>query len=180
MNFGVLFGPRMQSMRPMQGANPPVLSAIRIEHLYVAAGHRFFGRHGKEPLEFPVAEVAEAECVAGRGIRGDRFFDHPPDHKGQITFFAMEVYDAMCRELGIFDKPPSVLRRNAFVRDADLDSLIGCEFSLQGVAFVGTEECRPCYWMDSAFGPGAEAFLKGRGGLRARIAGNGVLRASSP
>jgi hypothetical protein len=34
--------------------------------------------------------------------------------------------------------------------------------------------------MDRAFGPGAEAFLKGRGGLRARIVGDGVLRTSAP
>jgi MOSC domain-containing protein YiiM len=162
----------------MQGANPPVLSLTRIEHLYVSAGHRFVGRHGKEPLDFPIAEVGEVECVAGSGIRGDRFFDHGADYKGQVTFFAMEVYEAMCRELGIFDRPPSVLRRNIFVRDADLLSLVGCEFVLQGVAFAGSEECRPCYWMDGAFGPGAEAFLKGRGGLRARIVGDGILRAS--
>jgi MOSC domain-containing protein YiiM len=164
----------------MQGANPPVLASIRIEHLYVSAGHRFVGRHGKEPLDFPVAEVGEAECVAGRGIRGDRYFDHSPGYKGQVTFFSMEVYEEMCRDLGIFDRPPSVLRRNVLVRDADLASLIGCEFSLQGALFVGTEECRPCYWMDGAFGPGAFAYLKGRGGLRARILGDGVLRASAP
>jgi MOSC domain-containing protein YiiM len=180
MNFWFLFAARAQSMRAMKGANPPVLSSIRIEHLYVSAGHRFFGRHGKDPLDFPAAEVGEAQCVAGRGIRGDRFFDYSPDHKGQITFFAMEVYEAMCRELGVFDRPPSVLRRNVLVRDADLGSLIGAEFSLQGVAFLGSEECRPCYWMDSGFGSGAEAFLKGRGGLRARIVGSGVLRASAP
>jgi len=167
-------------MRAMQGTNPPVLSSIRIEHLYVAEGHSYFGRHGKEPLDFPAKEVSEAHCVTGRGIRGDRFYDYPPDHKGQITFFAIEVYEDMCRELGIFERPPSVLRRNVFVRELDLASLIGREFSLQGVPFFGTEECRPCYWMDSAFGPGAEAFLKGRGGLRARIAGDGILTASVP
>ena len=92
----------------------------------------------------------------------------------------MEVYEEMCRELGIFDRPPSVLRRNVFVRDADLLSLVGCEFAIQGARFAGSEECRPCYWMDSAFGPGAESFLKGRGGLRARILSDGVLRASPP
>ena len=59
-------------------------------------------------------------------------------------------------------------------------SLVGCEFTIQGATFLGSEECRPCYWMDAAFGPGAEAFLKGRGGLRARIVSDGVLRASLP
>jgi MOSC domain-containing protein YiiM len=60
-----------------------------------------------------------------------------------------------------------------------LGSLIGNPFQVQEALFEGVEECRPCYWMDQAFGPGAEAFLKGRGGLRARIVGDGVLRTSA-
>jgi MOSC domain-containing protein YiiM len=158
--------------------NSPVLSSVRIEHLYVSAGHRYVGRHGKEPLDFAPEEVAEVECVAGKGIRGDRYFDHARDYKGQVTFFSMEVFELMCAELGISDRPPSVLRRNILVREMDLGSLIGSPFQLQGVAFQGVEECRPCYWMDRAFAPGADAFLRGRGGLRARIAADGVLRTS--
>jgi MOSC domain-containing protein YiiM len=38
------------------------------------------------------------------------------------------------------------------------------------------EECRPCYWMNRAIAPGAEEFLKGRGGLRAKILCDGELR----
>jgi MOSC domain-containing protein YiiM len=161
----------------MSGLSVPVLSSIRIEFLFISSGHKYFGRHGMEPLDFPAVEVAEVECVAGRGIRGDRFFNGKRDQKGQVTFFSMGVYDLMCRELNIHDRSPSVLRRNIFVRGAELGSLIGNAFQLQDVCFEGVEECRPCYWMDSAFGPGAEAFLQGRGGLRARIAGDGVLRA---
>ena len=43
------------------------------------------------------------ECVAGRGIRGDRFFDYKENYKGQITFFALEVFDALRRELNLPD-----------------------------------------------------------------------------
>ena len=116
--------------------------------------------------------------AAGSGATGSS--TTATDYKGQVTFFSIEVFEEMCAALGIRDRPPSVLRRNVLVRDADLLSLIGCEFTLQGATFVGTEECRPCYWMDSAFGPGAEAFLKGRGGLRARITADGILRAAPP
>jgi MOSC domain-containing protein YiiM len=157
-------------------APQPVLASMRIEHLCVAGGHRYFGRHGKEPLDYPVTEVAEAHCVAGRGIRGDRFFEGVPGRKGQVTFFSMEVFEELCAALGVRDRPPSVLRRNIFVRDIDLNSLVGAEFTVQGASFLGSEECRPCYWMDQAFAPGAEAFLKGRGGLRARVTGDGTLR----
>jgi MOSC domain-containing protein YiiM len=163
-------------MGTMQDLKTPVLAACRVEHLYVSPGHRYFGRHGKEPLDFPAEEEGRVRCVARRGILGDRFYDSPEGHKGQVTFFSMEVYELMCLELGVADRAPSVLRRNVFVRNVELGSLIGTAFELQGVGFEGVEECKPCYWMDSAFGPGAEAFLRGRGGLRARVVTDGILR----
>jgi MOSC domain-containing protein YiiM len=64
------------------------------------------------------------------------------------------------------------------VRGADLNELICEDFEVQGVRFHGTEECRPCYWMDRAIAPGAHEFLKGRGGLRAKILSDGRLCSS--
>ena len=59
----------------------------------------------------------------------------------------------------------------------DLNALTGGqEFEVQGVAFRGCEECRPCAWMDHSFGPGAEKALRGWGGLRAQILTPGTLR----
>jgi MOSC domain-containing protein YiiM len=69
-----------------------------------------------------------------------------------------------------------LVRRNVITRHVELNELIGQDFEVQGVRFHGTGECRPCYWMDRAIGPGAEEFLKGRGGLRARILSDGQLR----
>ena len=72
---------------------------------------------------------------------------------------------------------PELTRRNVFTRGADLNALIGVEFDVQGVRFAGTEECRPCYWLNEAFhDERVEALLQGRGGLRARILTDGVLR----
>ncbi len=121
-------------------------------------------------------EVDEIECVAGRGIRGDRFFDFKDDYKGQVTFFAMEVLEALRRELNLPQAEPTGTRRNVFVRGADLNALIGVDFEVQGVPLAGVEECRPCHWMNEALGPGAEDWLRGRGGLRCRILSDGVLR----
>lgn len=151
-------------------------SEVRIDRLVLSPGHNFVGHHGQPPGEAPPVDLEEVECVAGRGLRGDRYFDHKPDYKGQITFFALETYDALIQTLGVPGGRPEALRRNVFTRGADLLALVGREFALQGVRFLGTEECRPCYWMDRAVGPGAEAFLRGRGGLRARILTCGVLR----
>ncbi len=149
---------------------------FRLLHLYLSPSHNYLGHHGRAPGESPSLEVHEARCVPGRGIEGDRFFDHSENHKGQITFFADEVYRSLCEQFRLENKTPAVFRRNAITLGVDLNELIGKEFELQGVRFLGTEECRPCYWMDHAFCPGAEAALRGRGGLRARILTPGSLR----
>jgi len=152
---------------------------VEICHLYISPGHNFFGHHGREPDDYPAIEVPLIECVAGHGIRGDRFFDYQNDYKGQISFFSLEVFDQLCGEFDLQDCSPSLVRRNVITREADLNKLIGREFEIQGVRFHGTGECRPCYWMDRAIAPGAEEFLKGRGGLRARILSDGELRSVS-
>jgi hypothetical protein len=54
---------------------------MKVRHLFISPGHNFFGRHHQPPGEFPTLEVAAIECVAGRGIRGDRFFDYKQDYK---------------------------------------------------------------------------------------------------
>jgi MOSC domain-containing protein YiiM len=149
---------------------------MRVLDLFVSPGHNFFGNHGQPAGEHPVVPVPRIECVAGRGIRGDRFFDYKENYKGQITFFSVEVFDALRRELSLPQVQPAATRRNALVAGADLNALVGTEFEIQGVHFAGTEHCKPCYWMDSALGSGAEAWLQGRGGLRARILTNGALR----
>jgi MOSC domain-containing protein YiiM len=151
--------------------------SARIEHVYVSVAHNYFGHAGREPSTHPAIEQTEAAFVAGAGIQGDRFFRDAGNHKGQVTFFAMEVFEALRAAVGTPDCLPSAVRRNVFTRGLDLDALIGRRFTLQGVGFEGVEECRPCYWMDRAVGVGAEAFLQGRGGLRARILQGGVLRA---
>jgi MOSC domain-containing protein YiiM len=153
-----------------------VKQVFELLHLYVSPGHNYFGHHGRPAGVHPVHERREARCVAGRGLEGDRFFEHEANHKGQITFFADEVYQSLCEEFGVWDKPPSVFRRNILTRGVDLNELIGQEFEVQGVRFLGTEECRPCHWMNQAFCPGAEAAMRGRGGLRARILTTGTLR----
>jgi MOSC domain-containing protein YiiM len=149
---------------------------VRIRHLYISAGHNYFGRHGQKAAANPTMEVGEVECVAGHGIRGDRFFDFKENYKGQITFFSLEVYEALCAELKLAGKFPGLARRNVVVAGADLNTLIGRDFELQGVKFRGMTSCAPCYWMDEAFAPGAEHFLQNRGGLRAQILTSGILR----
>jgi MOSC domain-containing protein YiiM len=123
-----------------------------------------------------LVEKEELSCVAGRGIEGDRFFDYKDNYKGQITFFSSEVFAEICSHLGVTGKSPGVTRRNVITADVDLNLLVDAEFEIQGVRFAGVAECSPCYWMDLAIAPGAEKLLQGRGGLRARILTDGIIR----
>jgi MOSC domain-containing protein YiiM len=124
-------------------------------------------------------EVPAIECVAGRGIRGDRYFDFKDDYKGQITFFSLDVFEELCSALNLHDCSPAAARRNVITRGVDLNEFIGKEFEVQDVRFFGTQESAPCYWMDQAFAPGAKEFLKRRGGLRAKILTEGQLRSTA-
>lgn len=152
---------------------------MKVERLYISSGHNFFGHHGRPPDSHAVTELEHAECVAGRGIRGDRFFDFKNDYPGQVTFFSREVFEKLCEVVADPHVSPSALRRNILVSGIDLNELIGREFVLQGIRFAGESECAPCYWMDETVGPGAADFLRGKGGLRARILSNGILRRDS-
>jgi MOSC domain-containing protein YiiM len=156
-----------------------LLQPVEICHLYISPGHNFVGHHGREPDTHPMIEVPVIECIPGRGIRGDRYFNFKDDYKGQITFFSRDVLDELCTALDRHDCSPAAARRNVITRGVDLNEFIGKEFEVQSVRFYGTQECAPCYWMDRAFAPGTKDFLKGRGGLRAKILSGGQLRSTA-
>ncbi|SDS17915.1 molybdenum cofactor biosysynthesis protein [Opitutus sp. GAS368] len=153
---------------------------MNIEAIFISPGHNYVGHHGQPSGTHAIESVESVECVAGRGLRGDRFFDHKPDYPGQITFFAAEVHEHLQRSLKLPVAPASAYRRNVLTRGVDLMTLIGREFTVQGVRFRGMGECKPCYWMDQALAPGAEQWLQGRGGLRALILSDGCLRLTAP
>jgi molybdopterin-guanine dinucleotide biosynthesis protein A len=160
--------------------NPPLATELAVRRIFLSPGHSYFGRHGGGSVPQELIEADLVECVAGRGLRGDRFFDYKDNYKGQVTLFSAEVFEELRTQLGHVDAQPAALRRNLLVSGGDLNALIGRQFTLQGIVLEGTEECRPCYWMNEAVGPGAEAWLRGRGGLRCRVLTSGWLRRGTP
>ncbi len=148
--------------------------------IWISAGNDFRGRHEKGRLEHGGHGVVEIECVAGMGLRGDRYFGYKPDFKGQVTFFDARTVQAVRERFSKPDLSSSVFRRNLIVTGVNLADWVGRRFRFQGIEFEGTEECKPCYWMDQAVAPGAEEFLKAdfQGGLRAKILSNGTLKIS--
>ncbi len=154
---------------------PVVSCPVVIHHLYVSPGHNYFGHHGKPPGGHAMVGTPAVQCRAGWGLEGDRFFGYRPDYKGQITLFSWETYLAAKQHFSLYSLEPTAFRRNVLIEGVDLATLIGARFMLGGIELLGTEECRPCYWMDTAVAPGAENWLRGQGGLRARIVSDGEL-----
>ena len=148
---------------------------MKIEAIYISSGHDFFGRFGKERLNHDVQAPASVNCIAGKGIEGDRFFGYRENFKGQVTFFASEVAESLRETLDHSPFENSAFRRNIITRGVDLNSLIGKRFKVGSVEFEGTQEATPCVWMETAVASGAHSFLKGKGGLRVRILTTGTL-----
>ena len=63
-----------------------------IRQIFISPGHNFVGHYGLSPGDSPLVEVSNVECVAGHGLRGDRYFDFREIYKGQISFFSAEVF----------------------------------------------------------------------------------------
>ncbi len=156
-----------------------VKSAVLIHHIFVSPGHNFYGRHGQPPGTHPTVDLATARCRAGRGIEGDRFYDYKPDYAGQVTFFDWDAYTGVKAAMAVPALRPDAFRRNIIVSGMALNDLIGVTFTLGGVAFEGMVEAKPCAWMDRVVAPGAERWLRGRGGLRARVLADGELSRGS-
>ncbi len=151
-------------------------SESEIVDIFIAPEHSYW--HLAPTVEAkvrPMRSVSEVECVTHTGLKGDRYFGFKQDYKGQVTFLSIEVFENMCREIGTDGAQPWLARRNVLTRGVDLNQLIGRTFRIGGVRFHGVEECAPCDWMNRAIGPGARDYLKGRGGLRARILSDGVI-----
>jgi molybdopterin synthase catalytic subunit len=162
-----------------QQGDVPEWNAELLE-IWISPGNDFRGHHGMERGDHGIECVSEVECVAGMGLKGDRYFGYKPDFKGQVTFFDADAVQAVRDQFKRPDLSSGGFRRNLIVRGVELSAWTGRRFRFQGIEFEGSEECKPCYWMDESVAPGVEEFLKSsfRGGLRARILTDGVLRVS--
>jgi MOSC domain-containing protein YiiM len=67
-------------------------------------------------------------------------------------------------------------RRNIVTTGVALNHLVDKEFSVGEVRCRGVKLCEPCGYMESLTTPGAREALIHRGGLRAEIIEDGVIR----
>ena len=102
--------------------------------------------------------MAEARCVAGRGIEGDRYFlgtgtYSPKPEVREVSLIEQEVLDALARNDPPLQGGPVLLapaehRRNLTVRGVPLNHLVGRRFAVGEVVLRGGRLNFPCKYLE--------------------------------
>ena len=131
----------------------------------------------------PMESVDAVRAVPGRGLEGDRYFsgqgsfsrwDGP---RREVTLIAAEALEEMEAETGLH-LDPADSRRNLLTRGVPLNDLVRTDFRVGDVHLRGIRLCQPCKRLVRLTGK-PDALLQAlvdRGGLRAEICTEGVLR----
>lgn len=131
----------------------------------------------------PMEAVDSVDAVAGRGLRGDRYFherglyDRRADLPGSTdaTLIEIEALEAAARDEDT-EIAPRETRRNIVTRGVPLNHLVDREFTIGDATLVGERLCEPCSYMERlAETDGAVAALVHRGGLNATIVDSGTI-----
>ncbi len=128
-----------------------------------------------------MTSVGDVRAVAGKGLEGDRYlrdvgtFSKKPKPDREVTLIESEAIEAVSRDYGI-TLAPGDTRRNIVTRNMALNHLVGREFSVGGVRLRGVGLCEPCSHLAKLTNPDVSKALVHRGGLRAQILTDGIIR----
>lgn len=147
--------------------------------------------HLAKEASAPMDSVVEARAVPGRGLEGDRYFEgrgfysQKPGFGGrEITLIEVETVEALWN--GVVNAggdrtgiklSAAETRRNIATAGVPLNHLVDVEFWVGAVRMRGMRLCEPCQHLEDLTQRGVLAALIHRGGLRARILTEGVIRA---
>jgi len=126
----------------------------------------------------PMESVQSVRAVPGRGLEGDRYFlgtglySPKASHGGrEVTLVEAEAVAAL------FDGVQNAEGHRLGIKlGVPLNHLVDREFWVGPVRLVGTRLCEPCKHLEDLTQKGVMAGLIHRGGLRARILSEGVIR----
>jgi MOSC domain-containing protein YiiM len=128
-----------------------------------------------------VQSMTEIRAIAGLGLEGDRYaagkgyWSPDPNVSRDLTLIEAEVVEEVARD----EDPlltPGDTRRNITTRGIRLNDLVGVVFRVGSVVCEGTRLCEPCRYLESVTGRKLLRGLVHRGGLRARLLSDGVIR----
>jgi hypothetical protein len=124
----------------------------------------------------PAAGLERVQAFAGRGLEGDRHTEGTGTFPSGLPGSALTLIEAEVCES--FDPPlrPDEHRRNLVTRGIDLNGLVGREFVIGETRCRGMRLCEPCTVVDGYASRPVLRALVHRGGLRADIVDDGVLR----
>jgi MOSC domain-containing protein YiiM len=128
----------------------------------------------------PMQSVNEVRAIPGKGLEGDRYFAQKgkfakPEPDRELTLIEAEAIEAFRREFSI-DFGLDASRRNLVTRGVPLNHLVDREFWIGDVKVRGLRLCEPCSYLQSLTHPKVLPGLVHRGGLRAQILTEGVIR----
>ena len=130
--------------------------------------------------EAPMQSISEVRAVPGQGLEGDRYFDHKgtfskPQPDRELTLIEAEAIEALRSEFQV-DFGLSASRRNIVTRGVPLNHLVDKEFWIGNVKARGLRLCEPCSHLQRLSHPKVLPGLVHRGGLRAQILTEGMIR----
>lgn len=145
--------------------------------------HIFTAPEAGAPMETRDA----VRAVPSRGLEGDRYFTGAgsfsrwPGPRREVSLIAEEALAAMARATGI-TLAPIDSRRNLLTRGVPLNDLVRTTFTVGPVRMRGIRLCQPCKRLGRLTGHEDALIpaLVDRGGLRAQILNEGVLRSGAP
>ena len=137
--------------------------------------------HIAPAAEGPMLSVDEVEAIPGKGLIGDRYFYEvgtfsKPQPDRELTLIEIEAIEALKAETG-FELAEGDSRRNIVTRGVPLNHLVGQEFVIGRVRVRGLKLCEPCSHLARLTQSGVLPGLVHRGGLRAQILDEGMIRA---
>jgi hypothetical protein len=140
----------------------------------------------------PMQSVPGVRAIPGRGLEGDRYFagtgfySKKPSYGGrEVTLIEIEAVEALFggvlnangERCGI-KLAAADTRRNVATSSVPLNHLVDREFWVGAVLMRGTRLCEPCKYLDDLTQHGVMSGLIHRGGLRALILNDGIIRVS--
>jgi MOSC domain-containing protein YiiM len=129
----------------------------------------------------PLVRVPEVRAFPGRGLEGDRYFfakgsfSRWPGGGRAVSLIAAEALEALRAEHGI-DLGEGRSRRNLVTSGINLADLNNHHFRIGTAVFLGVRPCAPCRYLERLTEAGVFEALKDRGGFRADVLEEGVLR----
>lgn len=118
----------------------------------------------------PTIAAIHIAPVAGAGT-----FSKGAKPDQQVTLIETEALEDLARDYGIA-LAPGASRRNLTTRGVALNHLVGRTFRAGAATLRGIELCEPCGHLERLTQAGVKKGLVHRGGLRAEIVGEGVIR----